>query len=246
MEQLRNIKNLFFLGIVLWSLGSNAQKESSYPKLPKSVMEIQDLIPNGWQVLSEAKGDLNGDGLEDLAFAIQSPVKETIQYTDGLENDTIVTSPRILGVYFGKRNGAFKKALQSNTFIINRYTSVMDEPFKGLEILPDGDFQIIFHIWPCRDCTSWSTHVYSFRYRNKAFELVAYYENVAQRVSAEDIAYDIDFENGTLEINSLSINHETDEQVLETQPTIKFELNKLETLKSLGKPFEWEFLRLRI
>ena len=246
MEQLRNIKNLFFLGIVLCTIGSNAQKKSSYPKLPKSGMEIQDLIPEGWQVLSEVKGDLNGDVHEDLAFAIQSPIKETIQYTDGLENDTLVTSPRILGIYFGQRHGKFKKNLQSNTFIINRNTPNMDEPFKGLEILPDGDFQILFYIWPCRECTSWSTHVYSFRYQNKAFELVAYYENVAQRVSAEDITYDIDFENGTLEINSLSINHETDEQVLETQPTITFELKKLKTLKSLVKPFEWEFLRLRI
>ncbi|RRQ49579.1 hypothetical protein DZC72_02965 [Maribacter algicola] len=246
MEQIRKFKNWFFVGIALWALGSNAQKNSSYPKLPKSGMEIQDLIPEGWQVLSEAKGDLNGDGHEDIAFAIQSPVKETIQYTDDFESDTIVTSPRILGIYFGKRNGKFKKVLQSNTFIINRNTPTMDEPFKGLEILPDGEFQILFYIWQCRECTSWSTHVYSFRYRKKAFELVAYYENKAQRVSAEDIAYDIDFENKTMHISTSTVNDETDEQVLETQPTIKFELKKLKTLKSLVKPFEWEFLRLRI
>lgn len=246
MEQLRNFKNLLFVGIVLWTIGSNAQKDTTYPKLPKSGMEIHHLIPDGWQVLSQASGDLNGDGHEDLAFALQSPVKETIQYTDDFENDTIVTSPRILGIYFGKRNRKFKKVLQSNTFIINRNTPTMDEPFKGLKILTDGEFQILFFIWPCRKCTSWSEHLYSFTYKNKAFELVGYNENIVQRVSADDIAYNIDFENKTMHISTSTINDETDEQVLEEQPTIKFELDKLKNLKSMGKPFEWEFLRLRI
>ncbi|KAA2218821.1 hypothetical protein [Maribacter flavus] len=246
MEQLKNFKKVFFLGMVFGILGLHAQKEATYPKLPKSVMEIHDLIPDSWQILSQVSGDLNGDGYEDLAFAIQSPVKETIQYTDDSESDTIVTSPRILGIYFGKRNGKFKKKLQSNTFIINRNTPVMDEPFKGLEILPDGEFQILFFIWPCRECTSWSEHLYSFRYQNKAFELVGYNENIAQRVSADDIAYNIDFENKTMHISTSTINDETDEQVLEEQPTIKFELDKLKTLKSMEKPFEWEFLQLHI
>ena len=244
MEQVRNFKNLFFVGIALWALGSNAQKNSSYPKLPKSGMEIQDLIPEGLQVLSEAKGDLNGDGYEDIAFAIQSPVKETIEYTNDFESDTIVTSPRTLGIYFGKRNGKFKKVLQSNTFIINRSTPTMDEPFKGLNILPSGQLQILFYIWRCRECSTWSSHEYLFSFQNKVFVLFEYNESGTQRVSGEEIIYNIDFPNKTLKITTETRNEDDEPEYDETLQ--KFELYHLKTIQSLGKPFEWKFLQLRI
>lgn len=244
MEQLKNIKNLFLVSIVLWTVGSNAQKDLKYPKLPKSGLDIHDLIPDGWQVLSETIGDLNLDGYQDLAFAIQSPIKETIQYSDGIENDTIVTGPRILGVYFGKRNGKFKKALQSNTFILNRYTSTMDEPFTEIQILENGILQIDFQIWPCRDCSSWSTHEYRFRYQKKAFELVGYLESTSQRVSGEEVDYTIDFQKKTLKIITTTIN-DNDEREYEEELK-NFELKQLQTLMSFVKPFEWEFLGLRI
>ena len=244
MEQRMNFKRVLFLGIVLCTLGSNAQKDATYPKLPKSGKEIHNLIPDGWQVLSKAMGDLNGDGLEDLAFAIQSPVKETIQYTDDFESDTIVTSPRILGIYFGKRNGKFKKKLQSNTFIVNRDAPTMDEPFKGLQILPNGDLQIEFYIWPCRECTTWSSHEYIFRFQNRAFELVEYKESVTQRALGDEIYYNIDFQNKTLKTRTETRNEDDKREYEETLK--KIELDQLKTIQSLGKPFEWEFQQLRI
>lgn len=244
MEQLSNFKNLFFIGMVFWVLGLNAQTDSTYTELPKSGMELQDLIPHGWQILSQASGDLNQDGYADLAFAIQSPLEETIAVNDGSERDTLQTNPRILGIYFGKRNGRFKKALQSNTFIINRNTPAMDEPFKGLQILPDGILQIDFYIWPCRECTSWSSHEYQFSYQNKTFELVNYSESETQRVSGEDTEYHIDFQSRIMKITTTLTNDEEEREFIEESK--KFELRPLQSIESLGKPFEWEFFQLRI
>ncbi|MFX0558082.1 hypothetical protein ACOCEA_14875 [Maribacter sp. CXY002] len=239
-----SFKNIIFLCIVLWALELNAQKDSKHPELPKSGKELQDIIPTGWEILSQTSGDLNGDGYEDLAFAIQSPVKETIEYNDGIESDSLQTNPRVLGIYFGKRNGKFKKTLQSNTFIINRNTPTMEEPFKGIQILPNGDLQIDFYIWPCRNCTSWSSHEYRFRYQNKAFELITYLESISQRVTGDEIYYNIDFPIKTLKITTETRNEDDEPEYDETLK--KFELHHLKTIQSLGKPFEWEFLQLRI
>ncbi|MBN3581917.1 hypothetical protein JYB64_05920 [Algoriphagus aestuarii] len=230
-----------FLWMFLLANGLYAQGESSYPELSAKGRSIQEIIPLGWQLLSEARGDLNGDGLEDVAFAIQSPILETIVYSDGYESDTLQTKPRVLGIYFGNRKGNFKKVLQSNTFIINRSTPAMDEPFKGLQILPRGELQINFYIWPCRDCTTWSSYEYKFYYQNKAFELVEFEQVDSQRVSGEETTYSIEFRTRTMAIHTT----DSDEEEPENQ-IIKFELLQLQSIKSLKKPFQWVFQNLHI
>jgi len=62
--------------MILGIHGLFAKKNSRYPALSKSGSEMQDLIPDGWQVLSKATGDLNGDEYENIAFVVQSSVKE--------------------------------------------------------------------------------------------------------------------------------------------------------------------------
>ncbi len=225
--------------------GLYAQSESNYPELTAKGENIEEVIPMGWQLLSEARGDLNGDGLADVVFAIQSPIQETIEYNDGFESDTLNTNPRVLGIYFGKRNEKLKKVLQSNTFIINRSTPAMDDPFKGLQILPNGILQLNFYIWECRECTSWSSHEYRFIYQNQAFELVSYVESTTQRISGDETSYQVDFQKGTLTTISIESDAETNEQTSDKQ-IIKFELLQLQTIKSLKKPFQWLFQNLHI
>ncbi|WP_268034832.1 hypothetical protein [Algoriphagus sp. PAP.12] len=239
-----NIKT-HFLWLFFLAHGLIAQSKSRYPELSGSGSCIEELIPSGWQLLSEVRGDLNGDGLEDVVFAIQSPIKETIEYNDGYQSDTVNINHRLLGIYFGKRKGKFKKILQSNTFIINRYTPVMDEPFKGIEISPNGELLINFYIWECRECTSWSSYEYRFKYQNKAFELTGFEKVDMQRVSGNETSYTIDFQNRKMTINSSGSDEENEEKVLQNQ-VIKFELSQLQTIKSLNEPFKWLFQNLHI
>ncbi|UZD22933.1 hypothetical protein [Algoriphagus halophytocola] len=233
------------LGMFLLAHGLYAQSDSNYPELAAKGGSIEEVIPMGWQLLSETRGDLNGDGLADVVFAIQSPIQETIEYHDGYESDTVHTNPRVLGIYFGKKNGKLNKILQSNSFIINRSTPAMDEPFKGMQILPSGQLQINFYIWSCRECTSWSSHEYRFKYQNKAFELVSYRESTTQRISEDETSYQVDFQKGTVTIFSSESDEETNEQTSDKQ-IIKFELPQLQSIKSLKEPFQWLFQNLHI
>jgi len=239
-----NFRNLAFLMVVFLVQVLQAQSELMLPELSVKGITMQEIIPTGWKILSTASGDLNGDGYKDVAFSIESPVEKKYVSKDGSDSDTLQINPRVLGIYFGKRNGKFKKKLQSNTFIINRNTPNMDEPFKGLQILPNGDLQIDFYLWPCRECTSWSSHEYIFRFQNRAFELVGYKESIENRVSNEGTSYNIDFQNKTLKIITETRNEDDEREYEESFK--KFELPHLKTIQSLGKPFEWEFQQLHI
>jgi hypothetical protein len=237
-------KKVAFLTILFWVVLAKAQNESKYPCLPKSAKRIQDLVPKDWKILSQTSGDLNGDGYEDFAFAVQRLLPESIEYDDGNAIQGFQTHPRILGIYFGKRNRRFKKVLQSNSFIINRNTPKMDEPFQGVQILENGILQIDFQIWLCRDCSSWSSHEYQFKHQNKAFELIAYTEGISERVSGDEVDHTIDFQRRTLKIIKTTVI-ENDEREYEEELK-NFELKQFPTLKSLGVPFNWHFLELRI
>lgn len=239
-----NFRNIPFLMAVFLVQVFYAQSGPMLPELRAKGRSMQNIIPTHWKILSKASGDLNGDGNEDIVFAIESPIEKKYVYRDGSDSDTLHINPRVLGIYFGKRHGKFKKELQSNTFIINRNKPNMDEPFKGLQILPNGDLQIDFYIWPCRECTSWSSHEYIFRFQNKTFELVGYEESIENRVSNEGTSYSIDFENRTLKIITETRNEDDEREYKETLQ--KFELDHIKTIQSLGKPFEWEFQKLRI
>ena len=231
----------YFIWLFFITHGILAQNGPKYPELSASGSCIEELIPLGWRILSHDKGDLNGDGLEDVVFAIQSPIQETIEYKDGYESDTLQTNPRILGIYFGKRNGKLKKVLQSNSFIINRSSPVMDEPFKGIQILQNGELQINFYIWQCRQCTSWSSYEYHFNFQNNVFELVEFEQVDTQRVSGEEITYSIEFRNRTMTIYTSGSEQEDPENQI-----IKFELLQLQSIKSLGEPFQWLFQNISI
>lgn len=234
----------YFLSVCFLIHGLCAQKNPAHPELARSGKEMQDLVPYGWRVLSQASGDLNGDGREDLVFALQNTLKENYEYNDGLGVDTLDLNPRMLGIYFGKRNGKLKKALQSNTFIINRDVPTMDEPLDGLQILPNGDLQIDFHFWYSAGSWHMSNDTYRFRFQNKAFELIAYEKSERHRGTGDEIDHSIDFENGTLKIITTTIDANEEREYKEESK--KFELRRLKSIKTLGKPFEWEFQQLRI
>lgn len=69
-----NLKNVAFLMTVFLVQLFHAQSELMLPVLSAKGRTIQEVIPSGWKVLSKASGDLNGDGTEDLIFAVQSPI----------------------------------------------------------------------------------------------------------------------------------------------------------------------------
>ena len=213
-------------------------------ELPESGTKLDDLIPKGWKTLSTSYGDLNNDSVDDLAFAIQNTLPENLKYNDGPGIDTLDLNPRILGIYFGKSDHTFEKKLQSNEFIILRDSPTMDEPFDGVKILQNGDLQIDFHFWYSAGSYQMSDHQYTFRYHNNAFELITYQSGERHRGSGDEIDYSIDFL--TKKMRTIDTYFDENDERISEDAENNFEIQHLKSIKSLGKPLEWEFQDIRI
>ncbi len=214
-------------------------------ELPESGTKLSDLIPQGWKVLSTSSGDLNNDDIDDIVFAIQNTLPENLEFNDGPGIDTLDLNPRVLGIYFGKSDHVFEKKLQSNEFIILRDSPTMDEPFDGVKILDNGDLQIDFHFWYSAGSWHMSDHQYTFRYQKEAFELITYESSERNRGSGEETDYKINFITKKMNTSRMYFDDATEEKNEEDLQK-KIEIQQLKSLKSLGKPFEWEFQGIRI
>src|SRR5215813_314565 len=76
-------------------------KESDYPDLIESGKNGEAFVPEGWQLLDDYSGDLNGDTLPDYAMVVQGRSEKFINKNNGLGTDPFNTNPRILIILFG-------------------------------------------------------------------------------------------------------------------------------------------------
>lgn len=84
---------------------SQEQEDSSYDSTAKEVYEFQekganskDIVPENWEILSEAIGDLNGDGFDDLAFFSRRSIKSDSE-------NHYTPNPIVFAIYWGKEGG---------------------------------------------------------------------------------------------------------------------------------------------
>ena len=214
--------------------------QAEIPKLPDIGNSLNKLGLQGWRLLSSDKGDLNRDGIDDIAFVIQNTDKKYFKFNNRLGIDTLNLNPRILAIYFGKSDGTFKKKLQSNKFILLQDSPTMDEPFDGLTTLQNGVLQINFKFWYSAGSWYMSNHQYKFRYKNNKFEFIGYESNERHRATGKTTYYSINFLTKKMNIKTTIYDEQTDEEK-STEKWKQFELKELKTISTLKKPFEWEF-----
>ena len=154
-----------------------------YPKLKKEVTNLDQFIPEGWELMGSVNGDINKDGITDYVFILES--KEKYKIPDDFMNKEY--SYRILGITFGKKGGGYHLALQNNNFIINGdQNSSLDEPFLDMEIKKNGTIWFKFYFF--YSAGSWwvSNDTYVFRYQNNRFELIGHESSSFHRATHEE------------------------------------------------------------
>lgn len=229
---MRNPIGIFILLISITCFG-----QSEISLLKSSGKTLEEIKPKGWKILDSKTGDINGDDILDLVFAIQDTKKENIQLNEGLGNDSIDLNPRILGIYFGSQSGGFIKKLVSDKFIILHDTPTMEEPFEGFFIDEKGHLSIEFKFWYSAGSWQMSDHKYKFRYHENDFVLIGYNSNETNRSTGETTEYNINFLTKNMQISKSNYTNDEEAEVAWR----KFKLDKPFTLTSLKKPFETDF-----
>ena len=189
----------------------------SYPALPGQAASAEGFVPPGWQLEAQAKGDLNGDGAEDLALVLHATNPNNVMANpDGLGVDKLDTNPRMLAVAFAfARTAGYELALENHTLIPRRTDPVMDDPFdsiaaSGLEVAR-GTLRLRLGVFASAGSWSMSTIATTFRWQNGRFELIGYDRT--------------DTNHGSGEIEGLSINYLT-RRAKRTQGNIESDAEK--------------------
>jgi len=201
---MKNLILILFLLVV--SQFSFAQSDAQ--NIKKTVSKITDFVPSGWKILAEAKGDLNKDGLVDVALVIENKdPKNFIVDKERWGGDTININPRYLLVAFKKANSLYELVAKNTTFIPSENSQespCLTDPFGqegGIEIAK-GLLQI--HMQNFYSCGAWEIYNfdYTFRFQNQKFELIGYNKSSLHRSSGEETSTTMNF--STMKMNYTS------------------------------------------
>lgn len=95
--------------IILFAFFAIAQTPrvvSAIKQIPSRGQTTKDFVPNGWEIYSEAKGDLNGDGIADAAITLTLPLEAAEKLRDA-SGDKYESAPSIVLVLFGTSGGGY-------------------------------------------------------------------------------------------------------------------------------------------
>ncbi len=226
---------LLLATIFLLNFGISFGQVFSYPTVKTYGHRFSDFIPSGWTILDTAKGDLNKDGNDDLAFVLQYRDSVPIAITDYGELDTVIAQPRMLLIAFYSTNSKqYNLIEQSNTFILSHDNPNMEEPFQDISI-SKGILKIAFNIFMNSGGWGTFTNIYKFRYQDEELNLIGAEYHYINRGSGETEDRSYNFLTSRVKISTGTISSDKSKTKWRTLGA-----KELKTFKTFNQPFSWK------
>lgn len=156
------MKKIFF--ILSFSLVSNLYAQN----LLQQGRNSQEIVPQGWET-TEAQGDLNQDGKNDLVIFTKPHTPEKTEPNNDISAENNFNQG-ILAIYFGQDNGTFKLFKQYKELLLASELTQID---VGLKINRKGSLLIdikadyVHGVGGIHD-----SYQYNYRYQNQDFYLI--------------------------------------------------------------------------
>jgi hypothetical protein len=168
--------------------------EATYPTLPESGNVLTDFVPKGWKNEVHVSGDLNKDGIDDVAMILHESNPKNIFKNYDTHDVAFDTNPRILVVLFGNKGGGYSLLLDNHTLIPRSDDPGLDDVIEGgggIEI-KRGSLKVKIGVFAATSSLS-SIRAYTFRWNNKQFELIGYDEDGRNRATSETTNVSVNF-----------------------------------------------------
>ena len=160
--------------------------EATYPTLPEIGKVITDFVPKGWDIEFLETGDLNNDGIDDTVLILHENNPKNIIKNTSFGGEPFNTNPRILVVFFWKNTEGYSLMLENHTLIPRHDDPSLSDVMNGILVsgieIKRGSLRVKMGVFPLFG-SDFSVITYSFRWKNKRFELIGYDRNSQHRVS---------------------------------------------------------------
>jgi len=229
---------LFFLLIPI-AQTSFAQKSFIFPKVNSQGINTEQLKPANWTIIETANGDLNNDGIDDLALIFESNkvIDENRTYGDNSSEIIKETQkPRILAIYFkNKSTGNYMLSTQNNDFILrSEEGGKLGDPLQQLSI---KDQQLYLRF---QGGAEWRWEMgYTFKFEQKDWFLTSAINLYFNQNTGDMTERIYDFKTREL-FTSVGNLHRRDVSNRKTSEVLYF--SQLRTFKTLKKPWAWEIM----
>lgn len=163
-----------------------------YPSLPEHAASGKGFVPAGWSLEQSQTGDLNGDGLPDLALALHQADPHNIVKNDGgMCGETLNSNPRILAVALALPGGGYRLAMQNHS-LVPRYDSpcaddwfAADSEGGGGITIERGTLRVRLSYFMSAGGWSMGNRTFTFRWQQDALRLIGFDYMNAQRNTGE-------------------------------------------------------------
>jgi hypothetical protein len=150
---------------------------------------VEDFIPENWEIIAKTEGDLNEDGLTDMAIVIEDGLNRRKEMGHPyLCPDWENPCPRSLLILFQKEDGGYELSIKNdNVIMLSNEGGIWGDPFEGIEV-DRGSLVIYFY---GGSSSRWSL-TYRFRFQDDGWYLIGKTES-SYRTSDPETFLDEDY-----------------------------------------------------
>jgi hypothetical protein len=212
----------------------------TYPVLPFHEPTPEQFAPPGWRVESKVEGDLDGDGLKDVALVLRQTDPRNIVDASGQGGPAkFDTNPRILVVAFASQTpvGGYHLQLQNHTLIARVTAPTDQDPLDPNGVQPGGiaiahgTLQVTLGYF----AGNMGHMTYTFRLQGGRFMLIGYDGLDVDRGSGAMTEISIDYPARRMKHSAGTISSDTDKVTWTTLPR-----KPLLTLEQVGDGTEFQ------
>ncbi|MCL6740934.1 hypothetical protein LZ518_07295 [Sphingomonas sp. RB56-2] len=169
---------------------------ATYPFISSSGANAGAFVPDGWAIERQARGDISGDGRDDLAIVVKQADPAFVLTNESLGVPRLDTNPRILIVAVGSATG-FRLKLSNHRLIPRHEIPTMSDPFgeDGGLAIERGSLKISLFSFANAGGWDMGTTAFTFRWSGNTLQLIGYDRDNVGRNSGDTSELSINFLN---------------------------------------------------
>lgn len=183
----------------------------TWPRLPAEAASAAGFAPPGWRTETELRGDLNGDGIADLAFTLRAQDPANVIAHSGLGQSPLDSNPRILAIAFGRAGGGYALAIQDHRLIPRHTDPVLSDAFdpeaRNLTI-QRGTLRVTLHSFASAGSWGAGNRSFTFRWQEGRFALIGFDSMSVHRGSGATEDVSVNFLTRRMQLSTGNIEHD--------------------------------------